>query len=494
MRDSDVAIVGYGPTAAILANFLGAQGWNVDVFERSPSIFNLPRAVHFDDEVMRIFQKLGLARLIEAIAQKVKGMDLVGADGALLARYAAPTAPTHQGWYEGYFFHQPELEHILRQGVMRYPNVQVHLGTEVQSIAMDDHRAVVRGQGPSAPFSTTAKFVIGCYGARSITGSAIQTAAHDFGADKVWVVIDVRLLRDPGLPDVTVQYCDPARPCTYIPLPGQMRRFELMLLPGEQASEMVAPERIRAMVARWLQPEDYVVERAAAYTFHATLATRWRKGPVLVAGDAAHQMPPFLGQGMGAGARDVANISWKLDLVLKGIAKPTLLDTYQTERSPHVQATIESDLWLSNIIQTRDAEAARVRDQQMAANTDGGVLVPPSPQLGGDLCASDEVCRRPFVQPVSSQAPMHDEVLGHGFALVGSIAPSTWADTVLQVIGTRRIADPIPPVAQWLQSLGAAAVLVRPDRYVHALIHDGEGLDRALIPLAAHLQPSHTLQ
>jgi 3-(3-hydroxy-phenyl)propionate hydroxylase len=494
MRASDVVIVGYGPTAAILANFLGAQGWSVDIFERSTSIFNLPRAVHFDDEVMRIFQKLRLAQRIEARTQKVKGMDLVSANGDLLARYAAPKAPTSQGWYEGYMFHQPELEQILRDGVARYPNVREHLGTEVHSIDIDPHGVVVQGLGPMGPVSTTAKFLVGCCGARSITGSVIDTAAVDFGADQGWVVIDVQLLRDLVLPDVTVQYCDPARPSTYIPLPGHMRRFELMLLPGEQASEMLAPKHVSDMISRWMQPDDYVVKRAAAYTFHATLASRWRKGLIMVAGDAAHQMPPFLGQGLGAGARDAANLSWKLNLVLKGIANATLLDTYQTERSPHVRATIESDLWLSNIIQTRDIAIARQRDQQMAAATTGGVLVPPSPQLGGELCDSGELCRRPFIQPVLPTSQMHDETLGDGFALIGPITPSAWADTILQAVGVQRIPNPCPQVKEWLQSHGVTSVLVRPDRYVHALIRDAEGLDQTLKPLANHLQLIPDLQ
>lgn len=487
MINSDVILVGYGPTAGILANFLGALGWRVDIFERSSEIFNLPRAVHFDDEVMRIFQKLGLAQAIEARTQKVRGMDLLNASGELLARYVAPPEPTAMGWYEGYMFHQPEIEHILREGVGRYANVRVHLGAEVQSIEITPHGAKVHAQGFEGAVSCEAKFVVGCCGARSITGTVIQTEAIDYCSDQTWMVVDVQLLRDPGLPDVTVQYCDPARPSTYVPLPGHLRRFELMLLPGEQADEVMRPERVSAMVSRWLNPADYVIKRAAVYTFHAILASRWRRGALMVAGDAAHQMPPFLGQGLGAGARDAANLSWKLDLVLKGTARDTLLDTYQAERSPHVKATIESDLWLSNIIQTRNAEVAKQRDQQMMAASNGGTLVPPSPPLGGDLCASGELSRRPFIQPVFTDRQRHDAALGNGFALIGTIQPSTWGQAVLHVLGAQRITEPCPAVAKWMQAHSVVSVLVRPDRYVHALIRDAKELDEALKPLAAHL-------
>lgn len=487
MINSDVILVGYGPTAAILANLLGSYGWRVDVVERALDVYDLPRAVHFDAEVMRIFQRLGLAEEIEAQTQRVRGMDLLNASGAVLARYAAPAVPGPQGWYEGYMFHQPDLERTLRQGVRRYPNVRVHLGTEVEAIDQNEAGAVVRGRSASGAVSLAAKFAVGCCGARSITGAAIATDAMDFGADKAWIVVDVKLLRDPGLPHVTVQYCDPARPATYVPSSGGLRRFELMLLPGEHASDVLAPEAIRSMIARWLEPSDYVVERAAVYTFHATLANRWRKGSLLVAGDAAHQMPPFLGQGLGSGARDAANLAWKLDLVLRGAARPSLLDTYQSERSPHVRALIESDLWLSNVVQTTNPELAQQRDQQMAADPSAGVLVPPDPPLGGDLCGEGAASRRPFIQPISQPGQRHDDLLGEGFALLGAVVPSVWAGRVLQLLGARVLPEPAPEVVAWLRDLGATSVLVRPDRYVLAQLHGTDDLDRALAPLAQHL-------
>ncbi len=487
MGDCDVILVGYGPTAAVLANVLGSHGWRVEIFERSPDVHDLPRAVHFDGEVMRIFQQLGLADEIVAGTRKVQGMDLLNASGDLLSRYTAPSGPGPLGWYEGYMFHQPDLERTLRKGVDRYPHVRVHLGTEIESVTVEGKAAVVRGTGPSGPTSTSARYLVGCCGARSITAAAIQAEVSDYGADRAWIVLDVKLRRDPGLPEVTVQYCDPARPSTYVPLPGLSRRFELMLLPGEDAADVMAPDRIAALLARWLQPPDYVVERAAVYTFHATLAGRWRKGPLLVAGDAAHQMPPFLGQGLGAGARDAANLGWKLDLVLRGVANDSLLDTYQAERCPHVHATIESDLWLSNIVQTTDPEVARQRDLQMTAAGADGALVPPEPPLGGELCSVDAASRRPFIQPVLASGLLHDEVLGNSFALLGATTPSAWACDVLQALGTRLVGEPVPDVAAWLRGLGASAVLVRPDRYVHALVHDADGLDTALAPLAAHL-------
>lgn len=486
--DFDVILVGYGPTSAILANFLGASGWKVGVFERSQTVYELPRAVHFDAEVMRIFQHIDLAEKIGALTEKVRGMDLRNAKGDLLARYSAPSTTGKYGWHEGYMFHQPELEHTLRQGVGRFANVHVQLGTEIESILIDESgRGSVYGTGPTGPISATAKFVVGCCGARSTTARAIQTEVQDFGADRAWIVVDIRLLRDPGLPDVTVQYCDPARPCTYVPSAGQLKRFELMLLPGESASDMIASEHIARLLGRWLQPSDYEVVRAAVYTFHATLANRWRNGPLFVCGDAAHQMPPFLGQGLGSGARDAANLAWKLDLVLRGVASDALLDTYQTERVPHVQALIESDLWLSNIIQTTDPQIAQHRDQQMMATAGNSALAPPDPPLGMVLCDGSEASGRLFIQPKLASGQLHDEILGDGFALLGAIRPSDWSRRVLDALGTHIVPEPAGEVTAWLRELGATAVVVRPDRYVLAVVFDAQSLDQALEPLARYL-------
>lgn len=490
MRSCDVILIGYGPTSAILANLLGSYGRRVEVVERASNVYNLPRAVHFDAEIMRIFQRIGLAEPIAQETQAVRGMDLLSASNEVLARYVAPSGPNALGWSEGYMFHQPDLERLLREGVRRFPNVAVHLGTEVSAIDISDDQAIVHIQGPHGADVIRAPFAVGCCGARSITAGAMGTSFTDLGADRAWIVVDVELLREVELPNVTVQYCDPARPCTFVPSPGNLRRFELMLLPGEQAEDMLQVAQIQDMVSRWLQPNDYKIERAAVYTFHATLANQWRKGPLLIAGDAAHQMPPFLGQGLGSGARDAANLSWKLDLILQGVASPSLLDTYQAERSAHVRALMDADLWLSSVIQTTEPAVAQQRNMQMRNSPDGGALVPPNPPLGGDLCdRSASASRLPFIQPVLSNSLRHDDLLGDGFALLGPVQPGAWASKALEKLGTRLSPSPHALIVEWLQAHNASSVLVRPDRYVLALLNNADDLDNALKPLASHLLP-----
>jgi 3-(3-hydroxy-phenyl)propionate hydroxylase len=208
-----------------------------------------------------------------------------------------------------------------------------------------------------------------------------------------------------------------------------------------------------------------------------------------MAGDAAHQMPPFLGQGLCAGVRDAANLAWKLDLVLRGIAEETLLDTYASERLAHVRATVEDDILLGSIIQTTDADRARERD---ARATRDGAATPLSPAIyliGGGLCAEDPAARRPCPQPRDRDGRLHDAALGDGFALIGPVTPSRSAAATLARLGAVHLDTPVPALTAWLQAHHATAALVRPDRLVLALITDTAGLDVALAPLSSHLAP-----
>ncbi len=300
-------------------------------------------------------------------------------------------------------------------------------------------------------------------------------------------MLDLVLRRPIDLPRVTVQYCEPARPSSYVVMPGQRRRFEFMVLPGESAETMLDRATIAALLTRWLQPDDYAIERAAVYAFHALVAERWRMGPVLIAGDAAHQMPPFLGQGMCAGVCDAANLAWKLDLVLRGAAKDSLLDTYQSERMTHVRAIVEDDILLGSIIQTTDPDRARYRDAKATSSGAPTALTPRTYLIGDGLSALDTAARKPFPQPMLAGGRRHDDLLGEGFALVGAVTPSEWANAVLSGLGATIVRGPEPRIEQWIAASQAQAVLVRPDRMVMALLTDTHSLDVALQPLAGHL-------
>ena len=429
------------------------------MFERDCEIHALPRAVHFDGEVMRIFQSAGLAgRIAAATRSSSRGMHFIdGRDRTLMVRRGIE-GPGPQGWAGNWYFHQPDLEAILRDGVARFANVQVHLGHEIASI--DDLEA---------------RYVVGCDGARSLVRRAVGSRQIDFGLHQPWLVVD--LLCDPAsprvraLPDHTVQFCDPARPMTIVHVGGARRRWEIMLMPGDDPARLTDPAIFWPMMARWLGPEDATLERAALYTFHSVVQEGWHRGRLLLAGDACHQTPPFLGQGMCAGLRDAANLAWKIAAVLRAGAPESLLDTYESERRPHVTAFIELAVRLGAIIQTTDPAAVAERDRRFAEGAETFDF--PQPQLGPG-CRADAPAPvgTIFPQPRLDDGRLMDEAVGNRFAILGDGDLLTDLETNAVIL---------PNVARdWLAHHDVRAVIVRPDRYIFALARNRAELDEAV--------------
>lgn len=455
----DVAILGYGPVGALLANLLGQAGLTVGVVEREHEIHALPRAVHFDGEVMRIFQSAGLAdRIAPSARNSSKGMHFVNADGQTLMVRRGIDGPGPHGWAGNWYFHQPELEKILRWGVSRFSNVEVELGREVTSVDELD-----------------ARYVVGCDGARSLVRQAIGSHRRDLGLHQPWLVVD--LLCDPdsprvkALPEYTIQLCDPSRPMTVVNVDGKRRRWEIMLMPGDDPARLTDPDIFWPMMRRWLGPEDAQLERAAVYTFHSVVQEGWRKGRLLLAGDACHQTPPFLGQGMCAGMRDASNLAWKLTAILKDGASDALLDTYESERLPHVRTFIELAVKLGAVLQETDLQKAAVRDRRFAAGAE--IFDFPQPQLGhGHRAVGAPPVGTIFPQPHLADGRLMDEAIGQRFAVVGDAA-------ILEGLDARAVllAD---VGADWLAKHDARAVILRPDRYVFAIARDRRELEAQL--------------
>lgn len=448
LSGADIAIVGCGPVGALLANLLGQAGLSVDVYEREAEIHALPRAVHFDGEVMRIFQAAGLANEIAAATRaSSRGMHLIDAAGhTLMVRRGIDGTGPH-GWAGNWYFHQPTLECILRNGLMRFPNVRLHLGREVASVNDLD-----------------ARYVVGCDGARSLVRRAIGSRAHDLGLHQPWLVVDLvcnpASPRVQSLPDHTIQLCDPERPMTIVNVGGTRRRWEIMLMPGDDLERLVEPDVFWPMMAKWLGHEDAVVERSAVYTFHSVVQEGWRKDRLLLAGDACHQTPPFLGQGMCAGMRDAANLAWKLAAVVKGEAPGALLDTYESERRPHVTAFIELAVRLGAVIQATDPAAVAARDRRFAEGPQTFDF--PQPQLGpGCRVDAPPPVGTIFPQPRLADGRLMDDAVGQRFALVGE--PALLAHV-------RPDAVRLPGVGrEWLAQRGLRVALLRPDRYIYAV-------------------------
>ncbi len=467
ISQADVVIVGGGPVGVMLGNLLGLLGVTTLLLERESGIYSLPRAIQFDDEIMRLFQTVGLADRMLPLLYVSPGMKFVDDRGRLLLDWSRPAEVGPQGWHVSYRFHQPELEQVLRDGLARWPCVTMRCRCEVYAVDQQADGVVVRYEdlATGTLAECGAQYVIGCDGARSLIRRLIGAGMEDLGFHERWLVVDMILKRPrPDLGDYAVQHCSTRRPATYVRGTGQRRRWEIAVFPDEDDASLTQPANVYELLKPWITREDADLERAALYTFHSAIATQWRADRLLIAGDAAHLTPPFLGQGMCAGMRDVANLAWKLRRVSSNQDSPALLDTYQSERAPHVREYIELAVRLGGLINTRAIAAALPN-----ATPDGPPIRMQSikPLLGPGLAAG-WTRRRGSIspQPVLSDGTKMDDRAGYGFAVIlrPDLARDCGADLVAR--GITAIVGEAPELAAWLDEVGAAAILVRPDRYV----------------------------
>ena len=488
----DVAIVGYGPVGATLANQLGQAGWRVAVLERDRQIHPLPRAIHFDGEVMRIFQNIGLREAVQSVTRPgMKGMHFVNARDQLLMVRGGTAAIGPHGCANNHYFHQPELEAVLRAGVARYPNVTVLEDHEVMAIdgSADECATLTVASGAGAQVhALRARYVVGCDGARSIVRRALGASLEDLGLHQPWLVFDALLRRDVALPDYTVQHCDPRRPMTSCNVTGRRRRWEIMLMPGDDPDTIAQPRHVWPMLSRWIGPQDADLERCVVYTFHSVIAHGWRRGRLMIAGDAAHQTPPFLGQGMCAGIRDTANLSWKLDAVLHGRAADSLLDTYESERKPHVRAFIELAVRLGDVIQATDPALVERRDREFLQG-ETRIFEFPAPRLGPGWHSGVGAAGTVFPQPRLADGRLLDERVASRFALFGTpaamaaaAADPRWQRDDVTLLAADELGETLHA---WLADQRAAAALLRPDRYLADVADSPTQLERLVARLHA---------
>ncbi|PWC36008.1 bifunctional 3-(3-hydroxy-phenyl)propionate/3-hydroxycinnamic acid hydroxylase [Azospirillum sp. TSO35-2] len=480
-EDFDVVIVGFGPVGATLAHLLGLHGVRTLVLERESAAYHLPRAVHFDDEVMRVFQTIGLADRIAARTRVNPGMRFLDADGRLLLDWPRPQEVGPQGWHASYRVHQPDLEAILRDGLAARDDVEVRTRCDAFAIEERGDHVHLRYEDMSRGriHRVRARYVVGCDGARSLVRRFIETGMEDYGFHERWLVVDVLLTRPkPELGDHSIQHCNPARPATYVRGPENRRRWEITVLPDENSARIATAPEVWRLLAPWITPDEAELERAAVYTFHSLIAERWRRGRLFLAGDAAHQTPPFMGQGMCAGIRDAANLGWKLALALDGPAGESLLDSYQSERHPNVREYITTAVRLGRLINTSGTEAAlraAFRAPDGAARMES-IYPPLGPGLGTGPQAG-----RLFGQPRLADGRRLDDVTGAGAVLVAE--PALVAGLrVPATVALVTTAD-APDAAGHLARFGARAVLLRPDRYILGTAETAEGLADLLAAL-----------
>ncbi len=405
-----------------------------------------------------------------------------GVDGQLIRRMTMVEPPYPQGYTPSLVFTQPPVERALRARVAQMPNVTVALGTELKSLQQDAEGASLSLISDNRVASSVrARWVIACDGGASTVRAMVGIELEDLGFDEPWLVVDVRV-NEQGLaklPKTSVQYCEPQRPCTLVIGPGNHRRWEISLKPGEDPQMAATPEGAWELLSRWLTPDDGELWRQASYRFHALVANRWREGRVFVAGDAAHMQPPFLGQGMCQGVRDVANLSWKLAAVVKGevtgSAADALLDSYGRERKAHVRELTSRIKAVGAVICERDVDKARERDARLLAECGGVVKDTPRqdilPRLETGFLASQDTTGRGtlFSQPRLEDGQLMDQRFGHGWRLIldatFAVPPASKGLTVVSM-GQAGDKEMKGAVQAWMTRHQCHAALVRPDNYV----------------------------
>jgi len=316
----DVAIVGYGPVGQLLATLLGQRGYRVVVIERYPDIYPMPRAVHFDHEIGRILQAVGIRADTNPIIEPYDDWyEWKNAERETLLKVDwRGVGPSW--WHASNFFAQPDLERELDARARQQPTVTLRRGLPAVAVEQNDNGVTLTTETMTSaePQAETvrARYLVGCDGANSTVRTLLGLPVTDLGFFFDWLILDM-IPNEPMTFDPPAwQLCDPKRPTTIVPGGPGRRRWEFMALPGEDVNDLNKAETAWEFLQPWgLTPNNAELERHTVYRFQAHWVDRWRSGRVLIAGDAAHLMPPFAGQGMGAGLRDVFNLAWKLDLV-----------------------------------------------------------------------------------------------------------------------------------------------------------------------------------
>jgi 3-(3-hydroxy-phenyl)propionate hydroxylase len=468
-RDFDVVVVGCGTTGLTLARLLTSAGVRVAVVDRWRLPVSYPRATHLDDEIMRVFQTLGLAHM-EPGFTGVGFYRFVDPKGRVVMEFDMHLGLTTQGWQSDYMFQQPDWESAMRGLVQESSVGTTFFGFQLLEVEDTGEAAhlLLREGSSGEETRISASYVVGCDGANSAVRRLMASEQIDFHATHRSLIVDIKpFVSSPNLPDNLDSFIRGGirNPITYLSIAQGQLRFEWLLRPDDDANEFERPNRIYELLSEWFRPSEYRIARADVYQWRAVLSDPWRDGRIFIAGDACHEMPPHLGQGMCSGVRDATNLAWKLPLVIRGEASPDLLDTYESERSPHVRVIVETAGMMANQIEAMEELPPHIEPPPVEER--GAIRPPMGPGIFND---GDRWAGTLAEQPRLADGTLLDDVVGFRFALVGNPANlgdiSQESEALLDRLDVRVVSDSSAEVEAWLGRLEVGAVLVRPDRYV----------------------------
>jgi 3-(3-hydroxy-phenyl)propionate hydroxylase len=505
-EEVDVVIAGGGPVGVLTANLLGLHGVRVLVLERESTAHGQPRAFSCDDEALRIYQSAGLIDALKPDLRQCRRVTYTGVGGRPIAQLHLSEVDFGFGYTPIWFFYQPLLEQALRDGLARFEGAALRLATEVEALEQDHTGVTVRTRhlATGARGAIRARYLIGADGGRSTVRGLLGITMEGRSYEEPWIAISGTVPEEDAPPDCSI-VCAPDRPGFVGRGPVGQFRWEFRLRPGETGEEMVQPNSVRRLIAPYVNPDKVTVERAQLYTFRCLVAPRWRDGRTFLAGDAAHMMPPFMGQGLVSGLRDAANLAWKLARVIHGQAPEALLDTYEQERIPHVRAMLDATVRLGYVFQARNTPTALLRDTVLR-----GLQVvpsvrrfvegfrfkpPPSIEEGwllggrrsGRTAPEGSYFPQPPVRLVSGEVRLLDDTLGSGFAVLSrkngpaTEAAQDLADALegraitvspagVSVTDVESVEDHTGRLTEWFTRHGVDLAVVRPDRFVFGAV------------------------
>jgi 3-(3-hydroxy-phenyl)propionate hydroxylase len=486
----DVAVIGYGPTGATAANLLGQRGLKVLVIERDPDVYSRARAISTDEEVMRVWQSVGLAGRLQQDMLPDRPLAFVCADGSPFIHMQI--TPRGAGHPPQQFLYQPAVDQVLREGAARFPNVEVLLEHECLRVnnGADDVELMLADLRTDTFKRVRASYVIAADGGSSPTRGQFGVGYSGRTYAERWVVIDTKVLQEWDAHDRLRFHCNPDRPTVDCPTPLGHHRWEYPARTDEDEQKLLGEQEIwKVLGDQGITREHVKILRAVIYSHHVRVADRWRIGRVFLAGDAAHAMPPWIGQGMSAGVRDAANLCWKIVAVINGQAPDSLLDSYQTERKPHVTEVTRRAVLVGRLITERNKVVAALRNHTVRALTRlPGVVyffqkmlwIPDARYdngffAAGKHCAVGWQIPQPWINDGADGDVRLDDLLGGRWAIVHTGIPPTGAQE-WTALGVPMIRINEPTLVRWMRRKKASAVVVRPDGFIYAAAESGQTL------------------